>query len=286
MSRGLSTVADALVFLLLVSLAATTLAVAPGPAAAPSAEEPATVVARTTASVNYSLAPGARGAPETFPRVGDTFDRYAHGRLAGLLARAATRNTSVDGRELTATSDDLERAVAAATVNATGPRTQVVAVWTPYEGSGVVGRATAGASPPRDASVASQVIAVETRGVGARERALRAANRTGYAGVATVLAEATVATLLPPEGMANALAADYPTDRLAARRYDRAGTLFGANVSAATTDRNATVADTRIEAALVQRFERELRTRFGSPTEAARAVRAGEVRIVVRRWSQ
>lgn len=285
MTRGISTVLDAAVFLLLVSLAATTLVVPTGPAPAPSDEPAATVVARTTAAVDYSLAPGARGAPDRFPRVDGTFERHASGRLAALLARAAVRNATVDGTQLTRASDGYERAVAAAVGNATGPRTTVVAAWRPFPGAGVRGQVRAGATPPPDASVAAATLTVETRGGDARARALAAADRSGYAGVARVLAAATVRTLLPREGMANALAADYPTDRLAVRRYRRAGDLFGVHLDDAVVAGDAAAANDRLRAAVATRFERRLRAQFDSPSAAARRVRAGRVDIVVRRWS-
>ncbi|MFC7177191.1 DUF7284 family protein [Halosegnis marinus] len=285
MSRGVSTVLDAALFLLLVSAAATTLAAPHGTPPAPDAEPSATVVSRVSVSVNYSLAPGAAGAPERFPRVGETFDRHAHGRLAGLLARGAVRNTTVGGTELARTSDGYERAVAAAVANATGTRTRVLTVWQPYEGADVGGRLAAGPEPPRDASVASRVLRVETAAGGARARALAAANRSGYAGVARVLANATTRVLFPREGMTNALAADYPTDRLAARRYARADRLFGADTTAAIERGDAAAANERLRRALREGYERRVRAAFDSPAAAARAVRAGEVRIVVRRWS-
>lgn len=285
MSRGVSTVLDAAVFLLLVSLAATTLVVPLGATPTPASEQTATVVARTTATVDYSLAPGARGAPERFPTVDGTFERHASGRLAALLARAAVRNTTVDGVQMTRASDGYERAVAAAVRNATGPRTTVVAVWRPVVDAGIRGRVQVGPTPPPGTSVATSTLMVGTRSGDARRRALAAANRSGYAGVARVTADATVRTLFPREGMANALAADYPTDRLAARRYRRAGDLFGLGVADAVAAGDAAAVNDRLRTVLADRFERRLRARFDSPSAAARHVRTGRVDIVVRRWS-
>lgn len=285
MSRGVSTVLDAALFLLLVSAAAATLVAPHGTAATPDADPSATVVARATASVEYSLAPGTRGARERFPRVGASFERHAHSRFAGLLARGAVRNATVGETQLTHASDGYERAVAAAVANATGPRGRVVAVWCPYDGASIGGRLASGTGPPRDASVASRTLYVDTAVAGTRARALAAANRSGYAGVARVLANATVALLFPREGMANALAADYPTDRLAVRRYARAGELFDVNVTRVGENGDAATANARLRRALRVRYERRLTTAFGSPVDAARAVRVGEVRIIVRRWS-
>jgi hypothetical protein len=282
-SRAISTAVDVAVFLLLVSAAASTLTLPAGTGSDPTVEPSADVLAHTTASVEYSLAAGAED-DERFPRVDGRFDRNAHGRLASLFARAGTRTITVDGERITRTGDGFARVVERAVSNATGPRTQVLVRWHPYEGSTIVGRARAGVDPPRDATVASRTLTIETNAVGARGRARAAANRSGYPGVARVLANATVAVLLPERGMANALAADYPTDRLAEQRYRNAAALFGTNVSEPLAAGDATGANDRIRTALAERFESRLRARFGSPRTAADAVQAGDVRVVVRRW--
>jgi hypothetical protein len=282
-TRGVSTALDALLFLLLVSAAATTLALPAGPTTGPDADPAATVVSRSTASVDYRLTP--RADDETFPRRDIGVERHARGRLAALLARAATRNATVDGQPITHTGDGLERAVATAVANATAPRTHVVAVWRPYESAAIAGRVTAGQPPPRDASVASRTLTVPTNAAGTREAALAAANRSGYEGVARVVADLTLAVLVPRDGMTGALAADYPTDRIAARRHHRLAALLGTDVSTAVDRGNASAANARLRTALVDRLEPTLRDRFASPTAAARAVQGGRVRIVVRRWS-
>ncbi|WP_255150673.1 DUF7284 family protein [Halorarius halobius] len=287
MTRAVSTALDAAVFLLLVSAAAATLTLPTGSPAAPDATPGRTVVATTTASVHYSLAPGARAGPdERFPRTaGPEFRRHAHGSLAGLLADAAARNASVDGRSVDHAHDGFRRAVVAAVRNATGPRTRVRAAWRPFPGAGVEGRVTAGPAPPADARVASETLVLDSGAPDARKRAIRAANRSGYAGVADVVATATVRALVPPAGMRLALHGDYPVDRLARHRYRRLGRLFGADVSPAVARERPAPANANLRGALAARFERTLRTRFDSPAAAARAVRVGRVRIVVRRWS-
>lgn len=287
MTRGVSTALDAAVFLLLVSAAATTLTLPADSPASPDATPARTVVATTTASVNYSLAPGARAGPDDrFPRTGGpAFRRHARGSLAGLLADAAVRNASVDGRPVGHAHDEFRRAVVTAVRNATGPRTRVRAVWRPFPGAGVRGRVTAGAPPPADARVASETVVLDSGAPATRERAMRAANRSGYAGVARTVAAATVRALVPPDGMRLALHGDYPVDRLARHRYRRLGRLLGADVSPAVDNERPAPANADLRAALAARFERTLRNRFESPHAAARAVRVGRVRIVVRRWS-
>ncbi|RNJ26987.1 DUF7284 family protein [Halosegnis longus] len=278
MSRGLSTTADVLVCLVLVSAAATTLALPTTPAQPPDADAAATVVERTTTDIEYRLvAPAGEHAPKSMR------DRRASGRLSSLLARSAVRNATVDGRQLTHTSDEFERRVAAAVVNATAPRTQVVARWRPFPGAAIGGTAAAGPVPPADATVASQTRRVATAGE-PRRQASRAAEDFGYAGVAAVAASRTTERLWPPTGMQNALAADYPTDRLAVARYEAAGRHLGVSVEDAVAAQNATAANSRLRETLQRRYETQLRERFDSPQAAARALQPG-VTLVVRRWS-
>ncbi|ESS07596.1 MAG: hypothetical protein A07HB70_00137, partial [uncultured archaeon A07HB70] len=60
--------------------------------------------------------------------------------------------------------------------------------------------------------------------------------------------------------------------------------LTGADVGEVDHTR-VDAANRRLAAALAARFERDMAARFESPGAAAAAVRVGEVRIVVRRWS-
>lgn len=287
-SRAVSATLDTLLFVLLVSAAVGTLALphaSPAPPSTPSAETTAARLARTTASVGYTLAPGARDGPDDlFPRAsGPGFGRTAHGSLADLLARATTRNLTVGGRPVTHTSDDFERGVLRATRNATGDRTRIRGVWVPYPGAPVGGRVTAGERPPPDATVASATLSLDSSFPAARDRAVRAANESGYAGVARVVARSVVRGALPPEKMRYALYGDYPVDRLAAYRYRRFATLTGTTLTVAP-ERTRRL-NRRLAATLAPRFERDLRERYRTPAAAARAVRLGVVRVVVRRWS-
>ncbi|MDZ7747415.1 MAG: hypothetical protein U5K28_13295 [Halobacteriales archaeon] len=281
MSRGLSTTADVLVCLVLVSAAATTLALPTGSVPQPDADAAATLVERTTADIDYRLV-----VPDTdrFPsEIG--FHRHTSGRLAALLANSAVRNTRIDGRQLTAASNEYEQRVAAAVANATGPRTQVTARWQPFPGANITGRAVAGSAPPADVTVASQTRTVApAEAAETRRQAKQAAEDFGYVGVAAVAATHTTERLWPTTGMRNALAADYPTDRLAALRYEAAGRHFDIPVADALETRNVTALNSRLQRALQRRYETRLRATFDSPQEAARAIRPA-VRIVVRRWS-
>lgn len=286
-----STVLDAALCLLLVSAAVGTLAtVDPGEASNrhDAADADVETLATATATVNYTLAPGARRASGTnvsFPDArGPEFERTTHGPLAGLLADAALGRVAVEGEQVTHARADLVAGVRSAVGAAVGgAKTQVVADWRPYAGAPVGGRVTVGDDPPPDADVNAARIAVG-RGEGVeRARAERAAAR-GYGPLATLLAGRTVATLLPPEAMRFALGADYPVSALVRHRYRRIAALTGVDLGRLGRERVGRT-NGRIERALAERFERDLRARYDSPAAAARTARVGEVRIVVRRWS-
>lgn len=286
-----STVLDAALCLLLVSASVGTLA-AVGPDDAPdrhaAADADAETLATATATVNYTLAPGARRASETsvsFPDAsGPEFERTAHGPLVGLLADAALGRVAVEGEQITHARADLVSGVRSAVGAAVGgANTQIVADWRPYAGAPVGGRVTVGDDPPPDVDVNAARVAVARGERGEQSRAERAAAR-GYGPLATLLADRTVATLLPPEAMRFALGADYPVSALVRHRYRRTADLTGVDIGRLDRERVGP-ANARIERALAERFERDLRTRYDSPAAAAQVVRVGEVRIVVRRWS-
>lgn len=172
--RAVSTVLDVSVCLLLVGAATLTLSTAPtaGPDPATGrAEELATTLAGSTATVTYR-AGGRR--------------RTARGTYAGLLADAArTDARDALGRE----------AFRAAVVESTRPvlggegwRAQVIVAWRPYEGADA-GRVVVGESPPPSADVHAATTLVPS-GLGAVGPAAEAAAaRDGYRGVAGVLAD-------------------------------------------------------------------------------------------------
>jgi hypothetical protein len=286
-----STVLDAALCLLLVGASVGTLAAADPSAAGglPDADAHAETVATTTATVNYTLEPDVRRAADTgvaFPRTaGPEFERTAHGPLSGLLAHAALGRTEVGGERLTGARDDLVVGVRGAVGAAVGgARTQVVTDWQPYPGAPVGGRVTVGDDPPPTADVDAARLAVGRGEAVERERARRAA-AAGYGPLARLVANRTVETLFPPDQVAFALAADYPISALVRHRYRRVAALTGADVGEVGHER-VDAANRRLAAALAARFERDMAARFESPDAAAAAVRVGEVRIVVRRWSR
>jgi hypothetical protein len=173
--RAVSTVLDVSVSLLLVGAAMLTLLSAPtaGPdPAAGRAEEVATTLAGSTATVSYEAA-------------GET--RAAHGTMAGLLADAAVSNrTPGDGAAFRA-------AVASATrssLGGTGWRGEIIATWRPYEGADDAARMRVGRTPPVGVSVHAATMEIPSGLPPVRRAAERAAERGGYEGVAAVVSAA------------------------------------------------------------------------------------------------
>ena len=215
--RGVASLVDTVLFLLFVSSAVVALA---GPVAfPPSPSSPVPDVGTSlqrletvTANPEYSLAAGSRRADESLVRLpterGPEFERFAHGSVASLLADAAVGNLTVDGEAVTHTGDDFERVVARAARNATGPRVHVRAVWVPYPDAPIRGTVVAGTEPPATARVSTATATLDSGFPSARGRALIAAERDGYAGVARVVADATVRGLFPPSATGRALRGD------------------------------------------------------------------------------
>ncbi|MCU4740434.1 hypothetical protein OB955_01585 [Halobacteria archaeon AArc-m2/3/4] len=95
--------------------------------------------------------------------VSELYEITTYGSSTDLLGEAALTNLQIDGRELFAYGDDVERSVEAAIrgrlVGSEG-RIYAVATWEPYEGGSINGTATAGEHPPRTADVSSSTTSV------------------------------------------------------------------------------------------------------------------------------
>lgn len=297
--RAISTVVDATVFLLLVGAATATLVAGTGTmqverhdhaASGNPAAEDARLLATTTATVNYSLAPATVIEVDgvTFHRTeGSGFERTAHGTLASLLADAAVGDVALDGERLSHVGDQFERRLSSTVrdrLGRRGVRTSVEATWEPYDDAPIDGTVRVGDDPPRDVDVHAATLTVESGFPASRERAERAAAEDGFRGVATVVADAVVRGLFPPRETQLALRGSYPGDALTAQRYRRAGTLFEAE-PLAIEETNTTRLNDRLRRGLTNRLTADLESRFESPGAAARAVETDAVDVTVRTWS-
>ncbi|WP_277540379.1 DUF7284 family protein [Haloarcula laminariae] len=288
MSRATSTVVDVTAFLLLVG-AAIAVVVNGGTVEGTTAENPAAerteLLATSTASIEYALAPSGDPPPWTTNATA-THQRTAHGTLAELLAEAAMSRVAFERHRLSRAGVGFERAVATTTRNRLherGRRTAVRARWEPYRGAPLNATMRVGERPPPAAEVDAATVTVPSPSPAVSERAERAASQGGYGAVAAVVADAAIAGLFPPQQAQLALDGDYPADRLMTYRYRRMGALTRAGQlsveSAPTTELNAQLTET-----LADRFETDMRRRFDSPEAAARAVDTGTVTVTVRTW--
>jgi hypothetical protein len=295
--RGVSTVLDVTLGMVLVGAAVLVLTGAPSPptddVGTDAADGVAETLGGTTVEVNYSLSPGARRADESlldFPdraRSGPGFRRTAHGPIAGLLARAATGNVAVDGEQLTHATDELERRIGETAVRAGrggGVEVQVRAVWRPFPGSDLRGQVVAGPTVPDRTAVHAATMNVSSGYPAARHRAVAAAD-DGFPGVADVLAEATVRGLFPPERTGLALRGDYPLSALVTYRYLHAADLLDTTVEGPIAAGNPRPANRQLADALATRFERTLRANYPTPEAAAANASVGVVTVTVRTWS-
>jgi hypothetical protein len=290
--RGVSTVLDVALCLVLVTAAVLTVAGVQQPQPDPSARaagETATALSTTTATVSYSLSgvAGASSTPE-FPRTrGPGFERHAHGTLASLLARAALANLSVGGDPVSRLGGPFGEAVRAAVApQLVGARWrgQVVARWEPFPGASMRAAFSVGSEPPPDAAVHVATLAIPS-GVEPPFTPVHRAADGGFVELGRAVASAVVWSRFPPGRTRQALQGAYPEPRLTELRYRRLASRFGTTVGQQVRADAPTDANERLAAAMVGGISDRLRTRFDDPAAAAAAIELGTITVVVRTWS-
>ncbi|WP_436909673.1 DUF7284 family protein [Halosimplex marinum] len=291
--RASSTALDTVLFVLLVGVAVGTLA-GVGDRRPPGgdrvAEETADLLATATTEVTYTRS--AR-VPSSALLDGDdtvtvTSDRTAAGTRAELLAAAALADPSLGGTALTGVDGDLRVGARNATERVLHTReatAQVAVTWRPYPDATLRSSFTVGEAPPGDADVSVATVAAASGLPNVTGPAERAARANGYDGVAGVLADAVVAGLFPPGETRDALYSEGPDRALVAHRYRRASATLGVDTAKFLTPGHLDQANKRLSSGLAKRLAADLRRQYDSPDAAAEAVRAHQVRIVVRTWS-
>lgn len=271
--RGVSTVLDVTIFLLLVSVAIVALTVPYHPEPEGRADETANALARTTANVTFQLAP-AGGSP-----AGPT--RRLAGTHAGLLGRAALATLRVDGHAVAPESGPFVRAVRNETTQSIAwatDRTGVTATWQPYQGAPVRGRLQVGAQPPDGVDVATATLHVTTP-VDACRRLDRTTTIETYDAVGRAIATCLLDTTLPP----TAVSTPDPSSAAGVASWGRLDAYEAALDVRSTTerfdDRRA-----RLVSALAHLLAVDMRNRYETPGAAAAAVDTGTSRVVVREW--
>ena len=271
--RGVSTVVDVAVCLLLVGAAVATLAIA----AAPS-DDPGTVGAGATAA---TLATSTAGIPSDGGRT-------AHDTYVGHLADAALVSATVDertgGTPHTEADTDADArtetaypsAVREEVEDSTDERVFVTARWEPYPDAPLCGRVQAGDRPPETADVATTTVSVAT-GLESPETV------DGFRPLAEAVSGAYVRWRLPPARTRTAWIDDRTADE-AERRYLATAEAVGLDRPALVTDVTVEDRRERLVDALADRLEDDLRDRYPTPEAAIDDLTLEGVEIVVARW--
>jgi hypothetical protein len=263
-------VLDVAVFLLLVSAAVGTVAYAPVPVSSgPDARETASVLATTTATVDYDLRQQSR---------------QSHGTVGTLLGRAAVANATLDRSTLTPMAEPFRDAVRATTIETLRypNRTHVRAVWRPYPDAPVQGRFSAGTTPPSGVDVALATITVPAP-VDATDARVPV-GRSGYRRLAKRVSRSVTASLLPSTDLGASVGRHTPTAVVSTARYRAFGKAVGISVDQAVSRGDIRTAHRTVTHTLTERLEGDIQRRFDSAADATNAVQTGTVTLAVRRW--
>jgi hypothetical protein len=291
--RATSTTLDVVCCLLLVSAAVGVLAAASPPPEghdARTADRAVGLLSTTTSTVD---GPGAR---------------RVHGTLVTLLARAAVADFAVDatGRAGATESTDPARSTGATQAagstepvggfeSAVADRTRtalagldasvnVTASYAPLPGSEASGAATVGPAVPRDVDVSVARIRVPVVSGPEPGEVRRAAAENGVEGLARTVADATVATVLPPWRTRWTLR-DPATRAGVVSRYRTLGRALGVETTGALDGRRVRRANALLARALADRYVATVRSGYETPAAAATAARPRTVVVTVRTWS-
>lgn len=312
--RGTSTTLDVTLCLLLVSAAVAILAGTappgddhhdPGTAA-----QVADRLATTTVTVTFD--PSASDAlRESADRSVSQSERTVHGTPAMLLARAAvadlrvnpapienhtganTHTPSLAARPVGSFGHAVETHTRQALVGVDGS-VQVVARYTPIgdrartSDTAIVGRVAVGPEPPDDVDVSVRRVRVPVgTSATATPTALdRAAESGGFEALSTVLADATLDTMLPPPRAQWGMRDDAMRPAVAARFHELAASLDSPVAVEVDGRRQPTQVREALASALAAEYEVALRSRYESPTAAAAAVDPTVVTVTIRTWSR
>ena len=280
-----------------------------------SAEETAAMLSGTSTKVEFSIEPVT--ASSDFDSSGISvgnpdYTRDRHGSTMRLIADAAVTNATIDGRELTAASENYYKSIAGELrdrlTEAGISNARVVALWQPYERGSIVGRAEAGPQPPGDADVSIVVMNISSGIPPVDDGAVEAGYRhDGMQGAASPIARAIVDGWFPPDETQIALEKDgFPSDH-AAYRYRRFETVLedeGQSVDYSVlfsvpggldptyidpTFADADKANDAVVDGLTQYIAADMSSTYSSgitAEEVGGRVSTGHVRVVVKTWSE
>ena len=259
MARGVSTVLDVAICLLLIGVAVGTLA-----AAVPDDDWRSTVDGDpAAASVGTVTA--------TVPVAGD---HEAHGTLAQHLARASILSATLDGERLLESS--YPGATRRAVERRTADRVRVTARWRPYPDAPLAGGLVVGPRPPSTADVAATRLTVDS-GMAVPE------DVDSNESLARAVAEAYVDRLFPLERTRVRLL-DRRTAPKTADRYRSIAETLGVDVAEPLADALPRQANERLAGELGDRLTAGAETAPDGTGSVPEGRATGRVEIVVRRW--
>lgn len=314
--RGVSTVLDVAVFLLLVSAAVGILYAAPDAGDshddADVAPAVATTLATTTTGVEYAPhVDGAAGAVRT-----------QRGSILALLARTTVANAAwddagSDDAPASATTADAagssDAPAGATTADAAGGLApayeaavrnetravlrslerdvtiQVRAVWEPLSGSGLRGETVVGPSPPPGTDVHA---ATTTVPVGSPPATAGANDASGGASarncrvLAEVVARDVIGQRFPTERTSATLRGDGGSRERVSARYRAVAASLGIDPDEVPRGTDATGTNARLTAALASQLEPTACEGYADTSAAAGAAAPAAVTVVVRAWSR
>lgn len=274
--RAISTVVDVTLCLLFVSAATLLLVGAPGepPPTDRPVDETATQLASTTATVEYTLDTGGESSRDR----GWAGERSRHGTLAGLLARAAIANATLDGTPLAPESGTYPDAVAAEAAAVVPANTAVTATWRPYPRGPIGGTVTVGETPPpgTDTQVATLRVPLTDWGDTPPD------DTDGFDDLGAWLARPLVETAVPADRPATTRD-PFVHDAIDHRATTLADTSDVSTTVAAHLNRSE-AATVVVVTSLSDRLAADLASRYETPERATAAMTPGTVWLVVERW--
>ena len=259
MARGVSTVLDVAICLLLIGVAVGTLAVAvpdDGWRSTVDGDPAAASVGTVTATVPVAN------------------DHEVHGTLAQHLARASVLSAALDGERLLEST--YTRATRRAVERRTTDRVRITARWRPYPDAALAGRLTVGPKPPSTADVAATRLTVDS-GMAVPEEV------DSNGSLATAVAEAYIDRLFPPERIRIRLV-DRRVAPRTADRYRSIAEALGVDVAEPLAEASPKQANERLAAELADRLEAEMESGPDTTDPVPDGTATADVEIVVRRW--
>lgn len=307
--RGVSTVADVSLALLLIVAAMGVLVVFAETDQREhepvDTEYTGQAIAGSTVNASYTVSTAIETHFRDHQKASNPYDegelqRGSHGPIAAQVADIAVANLTAAGervsRETAEYEDALEERVQTRLL---GSRfeTSISAAWIPLDGVGLGGTVTLGEHPPPDADVSTTTLTVASGVPDARETAIEAVDGPQeYGAVARVVANATIAELFPELESQRALERTGVDYHLTRYRYKRLATVLDGNRSAferadwlAPSSADAGAANAYLADRLAERLESQLEALHGetyeSAADAARAVSTETVTITIRTWT-